>query len=272
MTGYKQNLHTHSTYCDGRDTPREMVEAAIAKGFDSIGFSGHSYTPFGEGGSMPPEITEAYLREVCQLKQEYADRIQIFCGIEYEMYSEVDTRPFDYAIGSVHCLKKPGGYVDFDRKAEHVEHIIQEDFGGNGMAYALRYYEELAHLPEHGRFDIIGHFDLVSKHCEKRDFFDCQAPEYLSAAFEAARALAGKIPYFEVNTGAIARGYRTTPYPAIPILQELKRLGFEPVISSDCHNSKMLDCCFDEAERLLRECGFRHRFVLTDRGFMPVAL
>ena len=41
---YLQNLHTHTTYCDGRDTPVEMIESAIAQGFDSIGFSGHSYT------------------------------------------------------------------------------------------------------------------------------------------------------------------------------------------------------------------------------------
>ena len=28
-----QNLHTHSTYCDGKDTVTEMIEAAISKGF-----------------------------------------------------------------------------------------------------------------------------------------------------------------------------------------------------------------------------------------------
>ena len=36
-----QNLHTHSTYCDGADTPEEMIETALEKGFTSIGFSGH---------------------------------------------------------------------------------------------------------------------------------------------------------------------------------------------------------------------------------------
>ena len=42
----KQNLHTHTIYCDGINTPEELVEAAIAKGFDSIGFSGHSYMSY----------------------------------------------------------------------------------------------------------------------------------------------------------------------------------------------------------------------------------
>ena len=38
-----QNLHTHSTYCDGNDTLEEMIQTCMAKGFTSLGFSGHSY-------------------------------------------------------------------------------------------------------------------------------------------------------------------------------------------------------------------------------------
>ena len=40
---YLQNLHTHSTYCDGKDTPEEIINAALDMGFDSVGFSSHSY-------------------------------------------------------------------------------------------------------------------------------------------------------------------------------------------------------------------------------------
>ena len=34
-----QNLHQHSTFCDGKNTPEEIVLAAIDKGFDVIGFN-----------------------------------------------------------------------------------------------------------------------------------------------------------------------------------------------------------------------------------------
>ena len=40
------NLHTHSTFCDGRNTPEQVVTAAIEQGFDSVGFSSHGYTSF----------------------------------------------------------------------------------------------------------------------------------------------------------------------------------------------------------------------------------
>ena len=54
----KQNLHTHSTYCDGNDRPEEMILTAIDKGFDSVGFSGHSYMYFAEDHSMSVAGTE----------------------------------------------------------------------------------------------------------------------------------------------------------------------------------------------------------------------
>jgi len=38
------NYHTHSTFCDGKNTPEEIVLAAIDKGFDVIGLSGHGHT------------------------------------------------------------------------------------------------------------------------------------------------------------------------------------------------------------------------------------
>ena len=34
----RANYHTHTTWCDGRNTTREMAEAAVAKGFDVLGF------------------------------------------------------------------------------------------------------------------------------------------------------------------------------------------------------------------------------------------
>ena len=270
---YLQNLHTHSTYCDGNNTPRETVESAIKQGFHSIGFSGHSFMPYCDEYGMSKEGTIQYISEINELKKEFADRIEIFLGIEADMYSAKDLpKGFDYKIGSLHFLKIDGEYVDFDLSAQDVKSIIEKHFGGDGLKYAEKYYEELSKLPQYGSFDIIGHFDLITKHCETHNFFDTDSKEYLSSAFECAKALSDKIPFFEVNTGAISRGWRTSPYPKIQIIKELKRLGFGAVITSDCHDAKNLTCNFKEAEALLRECGFRERFILTKNGFIPVKL
>lgn len=39
-----KNFHTHTTYCDGKNTAEEMILAAINQGFTALGFSGHSHT------------------------------------------------------------------------------------------------------------------------------------------------------------------------------------------------------------------------------------
>ena len=36
------NYHTHTTFCDGKSTPEEIVLEAIRLGMDTIGFSGHA--------------------------------------------------------------------------------------------------------------------------------------------------------------------------------------------------------------------------------------
>jgi len=267
----KQNLHIHTNLCDGLDTPDEIIASALSAGFESIGFSGHSYMSYTDylGDT---DRTEEYKCEISKLKKIYNDRIEVYLGLEVDMYSEPDMTGYDYLIGSVHYLKKDGEYIGFDRGEKVVESIISRYFGGNGIEYAKLYYKTLAELPQYGNFDIIGHFDLITKHSDNRCFFDEASKEYLSAAFEAAEALAGKIPLFEVNTGAIARGYRKTPYPSIPIIKRLKELGFGAVITSDCHNKAMIDCYFDEAAELLEFCGFKEKHILTEKGFVAVPL
>ncbi len=269
---YLQNLHTHSTYDDGKTPLRTTVEKGISLGFETVGFSGHSWMPFSPAYAMTPEKTIEYIKEANALKAEYADRIHIACGIELEYYSEIDLTPYEYIIGSCHYFKINGEMVGFDRSADEVKHVIDTYFQGDGLGYAKAYYELLATLPTRGKIDIIGHFDLITKHCETHAFFDLESKAYLSYAVEAMTALEGKIPYFEVNTGAIARGYRTTPYPTLTLLKELKRLGFGAVISSDCHNAEDLNCNFTQAEELLKTAGFSCVYGLTSAGFVPKKL
>lgn len=267
-----QNLHTHTCYCDGADTPEEIILTAIDKGFSAIGFSGHSYMDFSTMFRKLGDRTEEYKVEVKRLKEKYKDIIKVYLGLEVEMYAVPDLSDYEYLIGSAHYFVIDGQHVGFDRGEKEVEDVINKYFGGNGMEYAKAYYKILAELPELAKFDIIGHFDLITKHSDNREFFDTNSKEYINAAFEAIEALSGKIPFFEVNTGAIARGYRKTAYPMPEILKELKRRGFGAVITSDCHDRNKLDYKFDDAAELLRSCGFKEKYILTDNGFVAVEL
>ena len=43
-----KDLHVHTNYCDGKDSPRDIVLAAVGMGMKTLGFSGHGYTDFDE--------------------------------------------------------------------------------------------------------------------------------------------------------------------------------------------------------------------------------
>lgn len=269
----KQNLHIHTTYVDGKDSPEEIVLAAIDKGFDSIGFSEHTYTEFSDYPyQMTVEAQARYQKEVFELKEKFKDKIEIFCGLEYEMFSTVPTEGFDFLIGSVHYIDVNGKKLGFDRGVKEAEAFVRDNFGGNGMAFAKRYFENVSLLPIYQKFDIIGHFDILTKTNDTLRFVDVNSKEYLNCGLEAIHALKGKIPLFEINSGAIARGYKKTPYPQTEFLKEFKNCGFGVVITSDCHDKNFIDCYYNESKEILIEAGFKTHFILTGNGFVEEKL
>ena len=101
------SLHTHNTFCDGKNTIEEMIEEAIKLGFSSIGISSHAYTgySFDECGIKKDRI-EDYFKAVEEAKEKYKNKIDVFLGMEEESRIEGEKRPsldsrLDYAIGSV---------------------------------------------------------------------------------------------------------------------------------------------------------------------------
>ena len=275
----KQNLHIHTTYADGKNTPEEIVVEAINRGFDSIGFSEHSYIPYTSNPSDPEndgqlhvDKTDTYREEIYSLRDKYRDKIDIYCGMEFEFCSDVEVGDFDYLIGSVHSFEIDGKIRNFVAGITNPLQHINTYFDGNGLAFAKAYFEKVACLPQRKDFDIIGHFDVLTRNNIKDHFVDVSSKEYLNLGFEAISALKGKIPLFEINTGAIPRGYVTAPFPQMEFLKEFKRQGFGAIITSDCHDKDFLDYYFDQSRELLLEAGFKSKWVLTADGFKEVEL
>ncbi len=243
-----QDLHVHTTYCDGRNTPEEMVLAAIEKGLTRLGFSGHSYQFFDEEPCMSKEGTQAYRRDIAALKEKYRDKIEILCGIEQEYFSDISTEGYDYVIGSVHYLKIDGKYRCIDRTEEEFCQVADRWFGGDMIAVAQEYYRLVGDVVNKTGADIIGHFDLITKYNEGGRLFDESDPRYVAAWKQAADRLLATGKIFEINTGAISRGYRTEPYPALPILQYIRKQGGKVILNGDTHSAQTLCYQFDRWE------------------------
>lgn len=247
----REDFHVHTTFCDGKNTPEEMVCAAIEKGMTTIGFSGHSPLRVGDGEkwAMSEAGAAEYRREITRLKERYAGQIRILCGVEQDLCSETGTEEYDYVIGAVHCLSKDGKYVSVDNTEADQKDSVSRLYGGDWYAFAEDYYRAVGQVSGKTKCDIIAHFDLVAKFNEDEKLFDENHPRYVKAWQAAAdRLLACGVP-FEINTGAISRGYRTVPYPAMPIYRYLKDHGARFLLSSDSHSAGTLCFQFDRWEQ-----------------------
>lgn len=269
-----QNLHAHCTFDDGRNTPEEMVRVSLEAGLGSVGLSLHSPLPFESAWTASQEAVPAFLKEMRRLRDAYAEKIGVYAGIEWDVLSPAEDLPlFDYVIGSVHHLPVGDRYPTVDDSEQTTMAFLERHFGQNADAAAQMYYGELEKVALEPETDIVGHFDLLTKFNERRCFFDEESPAYRRAALRAMEALvaAGKI--FEVNTGAISRGYRSTPYPSRAMLCALAGMGGRVILSADAHDVRSVATHFEQAEALIRACGFREIWQLElQRGkavFVP---
>ncbi len=270
--GQNFDLHMHTTYCDGSDTAEDMVRSAIDKGLDAVGISGHSFTAHDTSYCMSREGTEAYIREIDSLKEKYSGKIRVLLGIEYDYYADIDPEPFDYRIGSVHYIftdegraKRDQGlplvkYVDWSPVDDGPEDLVlfAERAGLEMTEIAELYFRTVGDVIAQTDCDVVGHFDLLTKFSDTQPLFDTADPRYISAwksavdrifddcaarykrgyrnRLEAAGLIvAGDKPVFEINHGAIAKGYRTEPYPAADQMEYIRSRGGILIHSSDSH-------------------------------------
>ena len=265
-----QNIHSHTVYCDGTQTLEEMVIAAIEKGCDSFGFSGHSYAPFDAKHCMSPENTHKYILEIKKLNEKYAEQIELFAGIEQEYLGENVREDVDFIIGSVHYIRKGDVLICIDggEKAQKIE--CDTNYGGDYYAFAEDYFATAANVAVKTNADIIGHFDLIAKYNFGGKLFDEANPRYVGAALEAMDEILKNHKLFEVNTGAMFRFDKPEPYPSVFLLKELFKRGGEVILSSDSHHAESICYKFNEMRELIKSCGFRYMKQLTRDGFVAV--
>ncbi len=320
------DLHMHTTYCDGQDTAEAMVLSAIENGLAATGISGHSFTPHDKTYCMSRGGMQKYIEEVSDLKKKHAGSINLLLGIEMDLWSDIDTSPFDYRIGSVHyifsgkgrrkweeVIARHAGEADRSALDAEMETLVKyedwcdvddrpEDlcrfakrFDGM-MDIAELYFDTVSGIIEATDCDIIGHFDLLTKFTEGWGFgpcgeivrrntdgsaedqadplFDTESERYIAAWKKAIDRIfddcaeryrngyrnrletlgileAGDKPVFEINTGAITRGYRTTPYPAADQIGYIKSKGGVLILSSDSHAAGTIRYGFEEFQGLI---------------------
>ena len=279
MTGIRANFHTHTTYCDGAGSPREMAEAALALGFTSLGFSGHIDID-------PVMDVAAYLKEIRALAEEYRGRIDILCGGEVDLLypelgriagpdetADADAYRLDYRIGSVHHLKTDAGTISVDYSEEEYLRLLETGFGGDVYKMTAAYFESVSKVFDVIRCTFAGHFDLITKYNDRLHLIDEDDPRYLEPAYAAMEYLVSQGVPFEINTRMAGKG---RIYPGKNLLKRLSALGAEILISSDAHHPSETARGFEKAAEYAKSCGFDHTNYLVMRdgeaALVPVKL
>ncbi len=243
------DIHMHTVFSDGKNTPEEMILSAIEKGLSCVGISDHSYTSFDLSYCMKAEAVPAYLAEIYRLKEIYSDRIKVLCGIEQDMYSDYPADVFDYRIGSMHYVDVGEEKISVDHSMTDLARNVEKYFGGSYVRFAVKYFEDLAEVAERTAADVVGHFDLVTKFNEGGRLFDESDPAYVAAWKAAADRIMRTCALFEINTGAMGRGYRTSPYPSRAMISYIRSKGGRFILSSDAHSAANVCFSFPEAGR-----------------------
>lgn len=244
------DYHVHSTFSDGRASAEEMVLSAISLGMTELGFSDHSELTMDVDWTMKQSDYDPYRKEIYRLKEKYRDRISILCGIERDIDSDDRDEKFDYVIGSVHMLNKNGFWIGVDSSAKVSRDAINDLYDGDSLAMCEDFFEKVSHIGDMHP-DIIGHFDLITKFNEDSTMIDETHPRYIGARNKALDALLKLNKPFEINTGAISRGYRTSPYPSASAMEYIHSHGGRFILSSDSHRTDTLMFRFNEYEHLL---------------------
>lgn len=271
------NLHTHTFYCDGNNSPEEMVLAAIRNNFNSLGISSHGPVNEETYWNIKYDKIEEYIHVVNSLKEKYKDKIEIFLGMELDYIPGIGfteqceslIKRLDYYIGSVHYLGtfNNGVMWTVDYNIDELLRGLDESFQGNIRKAVETYYATIAEMAEKYQPPIIGHLNLFNKNNKNNVLFDESEDWYIKAVQNCLDVIKNTSSVIEINTGGIARNYTKEQYPSTLILKMIKERNIPIVVNSDAHTTDGIDCKFNEMYKLTKDLGFENLVYLTKDGW-----
>lgn len=254
------NLHSHTQFCDGRDTMAACAAEAVRRSFSHYGFSPHSPAPFHTSCNMSQDSVADYLAEFRRLRTLYDGRIKLLCGMEIDFFCDdwgpaseyFQELPLDYRIGSVHFItSQQGEPVDVDGNAASFAAKMERHFH-NDLEYVVRTFCECTHrMLDLGGFDIIGHFDKIGHNADHYrpgvetekwyvDLIDCLADHVAASGVTV-----------EINTKAYA-DHRGRLFPSPRLIERLKHAAVPMIVSTDAHWANLIEASREPALQLLR--------------------
>ena len=223
----------------------EYLEVAKARGLKQMGITEHDRYLEDIDLSAFQEAREEYQEVELRLGIE----IDFVPGAEERMERDANALPYDYVIGSVHRVQ-----------GEEVDHPDHREIYEKLEPYELyeRYYANVREAALSGRFEILGHPDLIKIF---RTYPDQDITPMLE---ETADAVAESGVVVDVNAAGLRKPIGEI-YPSRQLLEMLHRRGVPIILSSDAHAPDQVALGYDKSLKLVHEVGYREVVTFKER-------
>lgn len=283
------DYHIHTYYSDDSTYPMEqVVKEAISKGITDLCFTDHvDYGIKEDADKLTPEQRQelkvkiqhpnvpqynvdypAYVAEYQDLKEKYADKINLKLGMEFGLqihtipqYQKLfNSYPFDFIIMSCH-------------QVENKEFWTQEFQQGRSQdEYNQRYYDEiLAQVKNYHDYSVLGHLDLIARYDKAGIYPFAKIRDKIAEILKIVIADGKGI---ELNTSSVrynihnAQGEHELT-PSREILALYKELGGRIItVGSDSHKPEHLGAYIAEQSQELKKLGFKE--ICTFEKMQPI--
>lgn len=211
------DCHVHSEFsADGGSTLQEMCETAINLGVRGVVFTDHIDTEK-EEILNDPDTRKKYIKTIHEIKKYYENFLNILCGYELsaphkdrQLCLDLENCEFDYKMVSVH-------HGDFNVS-------IKDE-----TEYVASYLHEVELAINFGKFDVLGHVDLLRRLYGRFSYNVKQLEGIYSIMQEKGMAL-------EVNTHSMKK-LRTIRKQDLEYVELWKKCGGKNIVlGSDAHS------------------------------------
>lgn len=230
----------------------QYCEVAKSRGIRELGITEHD--------RFLDDIDLEAFREAKERSRDVALRLGIEVdfvpGKEVEMERFATALPYDYVIGSVHRV---GG--------EEVDNASVKDVYEKWDAYELyeAYYENVRAAALSGRFEVIGHPDLI------KIFRTYPDRDIIPMLEETADAVAESGVVVDVNAAGLRKPVGEI-YPERRFLEMFYRRGVPIILSSDAHAADEVGAGYEKSVKLVRDVGYNEVATFDERQRGAMAL
>ncbi|MGP2657225.1 histidinol-phosphatase [Malaciobacter sp. WC5094] len=251
------DLHNHTILCNhAQGSVESYIQKAISLGIDVYGFTDHAPMNFDPKYRMSIDFKEFYESTILHFKNKYKNQINILLGYEVDfmqnipMLDEILNADVDYLIGSIHFLESKKNNLDDEPWGFDNPEFIGNYKKKNIDDIWIDYFEAVRLLAKTGKFDVIGHLDLIKvfKYLPNKDI--------KQIAKDALKQIKKSNMVIEINSAGLRKPIEQ-PYPSKELLELSYELNIPITFSSDAHSLDQIGFSYDKVTTLAKQIGYK---------------